>query len=179
MKSALILLPVIAGLSCASPAPSTDGIAQVIPGDGMPSLESLNLTSADLNDPNFLANFYLPDESDTVAVSDAAGNCHVAMRYGSTKGAKACKNYLIAAGTKECATHRHSAGDLYSAVFCTADGTAVSGVSTHKASSYCRDVATGVEWVIKKCAEFGKVRGQQAAGGNGNLIVGVGKKKHK
>jgi hypothetical protein len=101
----------------------------------------------------------------------------VSIRKVKLANARACHNYLKAASTKEYrVNHRLNKGDLYDATFCTAGGADIVGVSTTKASSYCSDVATGVHWVIKNCAANKKIHGQKAANGNGNLIVGVGKK---
>lgn len=55
------------------------------------------------------------------------------------------------------------------------DNTVVMGATFNNSgtSSACRDVATGVQWVLGACAIEGQVAGQAPAYGNGDLIVVV------
>ncbi|KAK8068609.1 hypothetical protein PG996_007721 [Apiospora saccharicola] len=55
------------------------------------------------------------------------------------------------------------------------DNTVVMGATfdLYGTSSACRDVATGVQWILDQCAVEGQVAGQTPAYGNGDLIVVV------
>jgi len=168
--------------STAAAAPVEDEYPEVIPGDGLPSLASLNLTSADLYDPDFDLKFGNPDDDDTDnetrdLFARYPATCRISTwNSGPVSGAKACYNYLKKLGTQYCAVHEQDPG-VYDAKFCTAGKTRVVGEAVKKTKSYCRDVAHAVEWSINHCSHNGKVKGAQAAGGNGALAVITGRTK--
>lgn len=177
----LIVATLVAPAVFAAPKNSQsegDHFPEVIPGDGLPSLKSLNLSSADLYDPNHGARFGFDDSDDAVdnaaEAAAGAGHCRTYFTRTPVSGARACRNYLAhVVGWKKCSLHKGKDG-LWEATFCSSgDAVIVGGNPAHGAASDCRDVAFGVQWVINHCTHDGKVRGQQAAAGNGNLIVGV------
>lgn len=103
-------------LILAAPATSNETTAKIIPDDGLPSLASLNITSADLYDPDFLTKFGIPEDTDeylaTVA-AEGAGKCGMSMGKVKISNAESCYKYLRAAGTKECrVNHRPNKGNL-------------------------------------------------------------------
>ncbi|KAI0746730.1 hypothetical protein C8Q80DRAFT_1177050 [Daedaleopsis nitida] len=93
---------------------------------------------------------------------------------GDVGGAVDCNNYLLGLGTKACTVSRGGT------VMCHSGRTIVKGFAvgdSDTASSYCRDVATAVAWVLDNCPacpqDSCNIAGYQAAGGNGNLLVKV------
>ncbi|KAI0767191.1 hypothetical protein C8Q74DRAFT_1317970 [Fomes fomentarius] len=93
---------------------------------------------------------------------------------GNVGGAVDCNNYLLGLGTKACTVPRSGT------VMCHSGRTIVKGFAVgddDTASSYCRDVATAVAWVLDNCPACPgndcDVAGYQYAGGNGNLFVKV------
>ncbi|KAH8106140.1 hypothetical protein BXZ70DRAFT_1004419 [Cristinia sonorae] len=141
---------------------------EVIPGPGLPSLESLGLTSADLYSGTSVASLDARDElsSEFTRVCNDNG-CGRVPRA----DAQACVNFLRNLGTTACVVGQTST------VMCTAGravvtGTNLSGQSS--VSSFCQDVATGAQNVVTFCADSnGLVAGADAAFGNGNLIVSI------
>ncbi|KMP07747.1 hypothetical protein CISG_00108 [Coccidioides immitis RMSCC 3703] len=92
---------------------------------------------------------------------------------GKVGGAVDCTNYLKRLGTKECRARKGGT------IMCRSGGTIVKGFpnNANTASSYCRDVATAVVWVLDHCPACGgsdcDVAGIAAAGGNGYLVIKV------
>ncbi|KAK3312294.1 hypothetical protein B0H66DRAFT_608571 [Apodospora peruviana] len=95
--------------------------------------------------------------------------------------AYACRDYLNSLGTQACVADQ--AGGI---VFCSrtivdvSQGTKtgyVRGIpfNVQKATIYCRDVASGMYWIINSCKPNNPCRcasaGRNAATGNGNLVV--------
>jgi len=137
---------------------------KVIAGPGLPTPESLGLTSEELYtrvpSPDVMSqiaplfNLECGEVPPACAVSDAV----------------ACANFLIALGQQACVVNGENVE------FCTAGschwfGSNISGGPS--ASSFCVDVATGGNVVIDVCQGFGSVDGANAANGNGNLIVTI------
>ncbi|KAF8838063.1 hypothetical protein BDN67DRAFT_982806 [Paxillus ammoniavirescens] len=151
---------------------TTPSYPELIPGPGMPSLASLNLTTADLHAMG-------PPPSLTERAAGAELDPELKKRYtsvcqtystGGVDNVIACFNYLNSIGNNACGV----SGD--NVVFCTAGDAGVSGSNVSggpSASSACRDVATAVQWIFTYCNVGGEVGGSDAAYGNGDLIVSV------
>lgn len=86
---------------------------------------------------------------------------------------QACITYLRNLGTRRCGVPHDNI------VFCTAGQATISGFNLHpltEASSYCSDVAIGAQNIVNSCTKSnGRVAGSDAANGNGDLIVSIGK----
>ncbi|PSN60066.1 hypothetical protein BS50DRAFT_640479 [Corynespora cassiicola Philippines] len=133
-------------------------ILEVIPGEGLPSLESLGLTAEYL--------YSLPAPTTPVPRSPLekrvilcqSNNCAV-------DDAIACYHYLRNLGRQNCVVNRDS-------TFCTAGGCKITGKSVLTESSWCEHVAVGVLAVIDGCTNTaGRTGGRDVAYGNGNLLV--------
>jgi hypothetical protein len=154
---------------------------EVLPGPGMPSLESLGITSADLFNTTFVDELLAP-----LRATAAEETSSISRRWtdqcdrdprGPTGGVLACAAYLVALNTRDC-TATNTVRRM-----CTsnADGftAIVEGISIKVGStrSYCRDAAQGVYWVANRCTilhpAFGIhiAAGAAAAYGNGDLIM--------
>ncbi|EAU89072.1 hypothetical protein CC1G_11912 [Coprinopsis cinerea okayama7 len=130
--------------------PVIDECPEVTPGPGLPSLESLNLTSADLCKPpeEFIASLGEVEEEPRLAkrYTPWCGGSSVV----TLSNALSCYNYLYALGDTACVVPPSGSR------FCTASGwlpaawygTSVDGTTTQ---STCRDVARGGAWVINNC----------------------------
>ncbi|KIJ64457.1 hypothetical protein HYDPIDRAFT_40205 [Hydnomerulius pinastri MD-312] len=144
----------------------TSGVAaavEVIPGPGLPSLESLGLTSEELFAKG-------PPATKRGEVEKRYTNVCQTYSTGSVDNVIACFNYLEALGTKACGVN----GD--NVIMCTAGDAEVSGSNISggpSASSYCSDAALGVQWIFTYCNSGGRVGGSAAANGNGFLIMSV------
>jgi len=150
---------------------------EVIPGPGMPSLESVGLSN------DMILDSYHANSSTKRAAVEArsalfVNECVYGCDQGSDVGLYACNVYLI----------QLPAGTVCGGVtengitFCSAnyDGitTYVSGVAgaVGTQASLCTDVAIGAEWLYgcETCSSSNcPVGGEAAANGNGNLIVVV------
>lgn len=75
MKTAIITLGALAMATASPLSARQEQSVEVVPGPGLPSLESLGLSSADLNDPNFYENFDI-HEPKTEDFTTKAGNCN-------------------------------------------------------------------------------------------------------
>jgi len=177
----LSLLAAIFGMAvCEVSAAAVQNVPFTItPGPGLPSLESLNLTMADLLDPDFNAKHgIIPSvpRADDITARAAAANAVCQGDWGVIAGAQACINYLNSIPTQNCVADpigRYcNANDAY--------GTVVYGLANNRpsASSFCRDVACAVQDVINHCSQINPsgcnpVGGHQFACGNGDLGVFV------
>ncbi|KAL2136126.1 hypothetical protein VTI74DRAFT_5349 [Chaetomium olivicolor] len=137
---------------------------EVIPGPGLPSLAELNVTSAQLYEMG------MPEELQARAQEldkRFTGRCGPAeAAYTNVNDIIACFHYLQNLGTQACVAGENT-------VMCTAGQAHIYGSALNGGtSSYCRDVASGVLWVINSCTRPDQsCAGAQAAAGNGNLIV--------
>ncbi|KFY94617.1 hypothetical protein V500_03126 [Pseudogymnoascus sp. VKM F-4518 (FW-2643)] len=89
----------------------------------------------------------------------------------------ACYNHLKKLNTQKCV----APSGLGIAHFCYAGKAEVTGQSLNPkgSSSYCRDVASAVLWSVDHCTRGDQsVAGFNAAGGNGDLIVGSTSKSY-
>ncbi|KAJ6255956.1 hypothetical protein Dda_9247 [Drechslerella dactyloides] len=174
-KSAVTVLALV-GATIAAPAPTTevDYASILIPGPGLPSVKELGLTNADLNKP-------LPSGVElTPGLEERSADpkelfkryepfCGISGRGGCQEGdARACFNYLLKLDRTDCQV----SGVIR---MCVVGKCQWYGRSFGKgfASSWCRDVAHGGNWVLNNCNRNGRVSGSNAAGGNGNLVVDI------
>ncbi|KAF2014366.1 hypothetical protein BU24DRAFT_463162 [Aaosphaeria arxii CBS 175.79] len=154
----------LAALSLAAPA--TRSSPQVIPGPGLPSLASLNLTSEYLYSlPKPVTD---PDQLSTLTDP----YCGPDFAYIPVNDAIACFHYLDGLGEQFCGvpdTQRSS-------VFCTAGrGSRIEGFGIGQ-RSWCKHVAQAVLWTIDHCTRPGQdTAGSAPAYGNGGLVVFTGK----
>ncbi|KAJ2980575.1 hypothetical protein NQ176_g2556 [Zarea fungicola] len=165
---AALLTFALFSLAAAAPAAESK-YPEVIPGPGLPSLESLGLTSEQL--------YTMPIPKEFAAFKTSLnidGTCGPEdSRYTDVNGIIACFHYLQNLGTTPCVagenTRMCEAGDA------VVIGSSIGGGS----SSYCSDVALGALWVIDHCTRPDQsCAGYQAANGNGNLIVVTGSKHY-
>jgi len=137
---------------------------EVIPGPGLPSLASLNLTSAELYER-------VPtDEQLSTLKARFNLQCGFPGPACPVANAVACFNFLNALGHQACGVN----GD--NVMFCTAGGCNWFGSNISggpSASSFCSDVAIGGDSIINQCQSGGTVCGATAANGNGNLVVTI------
>ncbi|OAA71187.1 hypothetical protein ISF_01738 [Cordyceps fumosorosea ARSEF 2679] len=169
--AAHIILGLLSLTTAAAPAgATTEQQPEVIPGPGMPSLQELGVTSAEL----YQQGLPKPAELSVLSANFNPICGPNESRYTNVNGLVACFHYLQKLGTQQCKVpSEHS-------VFCRAGDAVVLGqaANLHGASSYCRDVATGLLYTIDHCTRPDKsCAGAQAAGGNGNLIVVSGDKR--
>ncbi|KAF9531290.1 hypothetical protein CPB83DRAFT_849704 [Crepidotus variabilis] len=140
---------------------------EVIPGPGLPSLASLNLTSKDLHTmkPQFSSSSALESRS-----ADFDSHCFT-YTTGNIDNTIACYNYLASIGNNACVVP----GD--NIAFCRVGDVLIGGSNLHQtsgaASSACWDVSMAVQWIFSNCNAGGRVGGVAAANGNGDLPVGV------
>jgi len=151
------------------------------PGPGLPSLESLGITPAQLYNLSV-------EHGEQVRNSEPGGGPRLGRRDdcsndGTPAGwnnANACAVYLNNLGTTNCGAPRDgvtmcigsgAAGELAAHII----GYNVGPGNT--ASSWCRDVSTAVTWVLQHCNFCGNgycgVEGEAKAYGNGNLEITV------
>ncbi|KAH8700944.1 hypothetical protein BGW36DRAFT_357580 [Talaromyces proteolyticus] len=169
-NTTIALITIIASLSSASAIPAAapqGGIAEIIPGPGPPSLESLGLTSEDLYYETIRKRKPSPLEKrfKLTCQDKVVGECQPVMPR------------LVSMDTKKCTVNGANA------IFCTSGKAALGGSNVSgggSASSYwlilrislpCRDVAYGARKIVGKCNKRGGVAGANAAGGNGFLIT--------
>ncbi|KAJ3495807.1 hypothetical protein NLG97_g3127 [Lecanicillium saksenae] len=137
---------------------------EVIPGPGLPSLESLGLTSEELWTKPF------PEIEEGKLVARFEPFCSFPDRaYTSVNDLRACYNYLNALGSTACEIDPdHIVG------MCSSGGATVYGASLvgHRTSSKCEDVAKGLLWVVQGCTRSDQsCAGSAPAYGNGDLEV--------
>ncbi|KAF3040206.1 hypothetical protein E8E11_003157 [Didymella keratinophila] len=162
-KQASALLS-LAAVASAAPtvADPRSGLPEVIPGPGLPSLESLGLNSTYLYSLGKPEN--LNDGEMTIMADATCGS-----NYGSVGNAIACYNYLNSLGERQCAVP----DSQRSIIMCTAGDIHVEGYGIGR-SSWCKHVAQAVLWVIDHCTRPAQdTAGYAPAYGNGDLIIGT------
>ncbi|KAF7137034.1 hypothetical protein CNMCM5793_006838 [Aspergillus hiratsukae] len=186
MKAVYFAIAGLATIAFAAPASDTvntsevdNGEWEVVPGPGLPSLESLGLTSAELRDPDFLSKNGLEDNLiEDLELEAAMFPPQCQPRYfvpAPIAQARSCRNYLKKLGTKPCKVTGPGNPTTAQTVFCRAGVTQIYGHAAPGTSSYCKHVAIGATWTIDNCAKNGRVAGLAAAYGNGDLQVAVQK----
>ncbi|KAM3566747.1 hypothetical protein ARSEF4850_000281 [Beauveria asiatica] len=138
---------------------------EVVPGPGLPSLESLGLTSEQLYTME-------PASSDMAAFAPMfTAVCAVdSNAYASKSGLIACYNYLARLGSQDCTVP----SDFRKVRYCFSGDADVNGLSItgRSLTSTCASVAHAVRWVTDRCTRDGnKAAGFEAAFGNGDIIV--------
>jgi len=189
MSNIIRILSLALPLSGVLAAPSSAAVGgYIIPGDGLPSLESLGLTKEDLFDPDFLVKRgIVPVSPFNSTLQDRDGLGKRAVRYCTTgppaevASVSACVNYLNSIGNNACTAPRsrirmciaQAPGNIYpAAIYGTAE-------CNNQDSSACRDVASIGQQVIDQCNFFWMntprwvAMGGDAARGNGCLQIDV------
>ncbi|KAG2008016.1 hypothetical protein CC2G_013491 [Coprinopsis cinerea AmutBmut pab1-1] len=169
-------------------AAETSECPEIVPGPGLPSLASLNLTSADLcKSPEefratFLGESELADAEPKKLVKRYTPWCNSGSPRLDVAKAQGCYNYLYALGSTTChvpptgSRFCHSASGSKDVAWY---GTSGNGWSTQ---STCREVAMGGQWVLDNCLVYITSpfimyyldEGANAAWDNENLIVRIG-----
>jgi len=140
----------------------TSDYPEVIPGPGLPSLESIGLTSKMLYEMT----------SSKTSISKRIEKRYTCQNWGlvPVANAQACKNYLANIGGQECGI----SGD--NAVFCTSGSAQIGGSNVGGGSSdqqICGDVAITVGDLIQECVQGSNVQGYDYCYGDGNMIVSI------
>lgn len=192
--SAVLALLAVGASASAVPAP----VDELIPGPGLPSLESLGLTRKDLLamgpvkslSPAVL--IYLPPIL-TAAIVPESYNAHrirSALLSGKRaagatiptcednyelpkKGAQVCINFLSALGSKACAVSGKFVQQM-----CTDHGASIMGANIKNQASVqssCSDVAIAAQWIYDNCGldTTDMNAGAHFAHGNGDLLISI------
>ncbi|KAG2008098.1 hypothetical protein CC2G_013564 [Coprinopsis cinerea AmutBmut pab1-1] len=198
MVKPLSLLSVVSLVAGAFALPQASGISDEAatldfkPGPGLPTLEELGLTTEDLLKPipeEVLASVQadhasLDAGSGSSASSDGSSSLTKRQWTPACKGphraslasANACYNYLLSLGTTACTVPDSGSVWLSLITMCEIGDAKVTGKCfppNCPASSWCQHAAHGVAWVMQNCNVDNFVGGEQAAWGNGHLIIGV------
>ncbi|USP75997.1 hypothetical protein yc1106_03271 [Curvularia clavata] len=137
----------------------------MISGPGLPSLTSLNLTTADIDKLSVT-------EISTGQVRTSNPQCGpVDDAYTNVTSLIHCFHYLLKLGTTRCEFKRNEVSML-----CRYGGIGIvigMGISGEVESGHCSDVALGLLTVIDGCTRPDmSVAGFARANGNGNIVVG-------
>ncbi|KAF9524518.1 hypothetical protein CPB83DRAFT_897795 [Crepidotus variabilis] len=139
---------------------------------GLPSFESLGLTTKDLYTKPPVSS----SSSSLEARSSNAQCVSAPEANGSVDGAIACYNILARMGDASCPVPDNNR------IFCSVNDIVVIGTNTNHisggTSSSCGDVALAVQYIFNHCNVGGRVSGVAVANGNGNLMVGVYNKNY-
>ncbi|KAF9564236.1 hypothetical protein CPC08DRAFT_705406 [Agrocybe pediades] len=155
-----------------SAVPTADTV-EIIPGPGVPSLQSLGLTSAEIFRMSAERSVTARNEVETSLTKRIATTCqNIAGHTVSAANAAACVTFLRNLGTQPCGV----SGD--NIIFCQAGDAAIWGSNVgggpSGASSFCSDVAIGAQNILNACTmSNGQVEGFAAANGNGDLVVSI------
>ncbi|KAH7388759.1 hypothetical protein BKA66DRAFT_440428 [Pyrenochaeta sp. MPI-SDFR-AT-0127] len=167
-KQICALIVGLGSLHVASAAPALESrsvpepFPEVIPGEGFPSLESLNLTSEYL--------YSLPKPESVELEMSIMADPRCGGNYTPVSGAIACFHYLNSLGTQQCGVPISQR----SIVMCSSGNSQITGHGIGH-SSWCQHVALGALWSIDHCTRpQGDVAGIAPAYGNGDLMVSVG-----
>ncbi|KAF9522967.1 hypothetical protein CPB83DRAFT_70657 [Crepidotus variabilis] len=138
----------------------------VIPGPGLPSLKSLQLTSADLYNRQLITNSSIEKRDEGYDK-----NCF-AFTTADVQSTVACFDYLTRLGHVDCTV------PVDNNVFCTAGDAVIGGSkldqTTGVTSASCWWVALAVQWIFQNCNADGRVGGTAIPiNSDQNLIVGV------
>ncbi|KAM3482145.1 hypothetical protein MY5147_000264 [Beauveria neobassiana] len=142
---------------------------EVVPGPGLPSLESLGLTSEQLYtmepaspDTEVNARASLAPMFTPICATDSGA-------YTDVNNLMACERYLARIGANECTVP----SGFRKVRYCFAGDADVNGLSiTGKSlTSTCASVAHALRWIINNCRRATKAAGSEAAFGNGDIIV--------
>ncbi|KAN0114579.1 hypothetical protein V8E51_004123 [Hyaloscypha variabilis] len=170
VSQGISFLSLLVMATCILAAPKT--YPEVIPGPGLPSLASLNLTSAELYEMDYhtiLSEFNRREET---SILEAQFNLNCDGQKCQATDAVACINYLAKLGSKTCTMNFNN--NLHQALLCTSNSARILAhqIEPNQVSS-CEDVARGGGKIMDGCTKFGLVSGQDAAWGNGDYIVDI------
>ncbi|KAM3523501.1 hypothetical protein MY4038_008164 [Beauveria bassiana] len=161
---------------------------EVVPGPGLPSLESLGLTSEQLYtmepaSPGISLAHLIPsirEIADKVADTEVNARASLAPMftpicatdsgaYTDVNNLMACERYLARIGSNDCTVP----SGFKTVRYCFAGDADVNGLSTTGKSltSTCASVAHAVRWIMHNCRRANKAAGSEAAFGNGDIIV--------
>ncbi|KAK7999685.1 hypothetical protein PG990_012285 [Apiospora arundinis] len=146
---------------------------EFVPGPGLPSLASLNLTTEDL----YAAPKYLPDDPSgpKAEYNDNCGDGRTGLVTANVDDVIACFNYLVALGNYVITvTERDTMNGVpYFREVAHSGSAYIEGHSLRSGgtSSTAYNVALGVQWSFTNCNHGGQVGGMAAAYGNGDLVV--------
>ncbi|KAI9888701.1 MAG: hypothetical protein M1814_006512 [Vezdaea aestivalis] len=156
---------IVSAAAVASPAADV-AVSEVIPGEGLPSLSSLGVTSDDLYKEKFEASAEAKE-----ALAAAAPPTCVGTNTARVEDVIACFNYLQRLGNRDCVVP--ASGRVG---FCRA-GTAYIYGSTRNGRSQrttCSNIAIAVQGIFTRCNSGGRVDGNAIPTGNGNIRVVAG-----
>ncbi|KAF9522969.1 hypothetical protein CPB83DRAFT_911019 [Crepidotus variabilis] len=139
---------------------------EVVPGPGLPSLESLGLTSKEL--------WAMKPKSFNSSLEARSANFDNRCFTYSTADVGntiACFNYLVAIGDQTCTVSGHTR------LLCNVGDAAIEGVNLKPdvgpTSSSCFEAALAVQWIFTYCNVNGRVGGLAQVDENPNFVVGV------
>ncbi|KAF2827349.1 hypothetical protein CC86DRAFT_405483 [Ophiobolus disseminans] len=136
---------------------------EVVPGPGLPSLASLNITSAELYE-------IASQHSDTAsAMGNVPTTCGGEL-YAPYSHVDACREYLDKLGRQDCVVP-----DKGRQVLCIAGEAQVyaESLSGRDETAWCSNVAFGVSLIMFDCKNAEKVAGYTSALWNNNVLVRV------
>ncbi|KAH6879987.1 hypothetical protein BKA70DRAFT_1447599 [Coprinopsis sp. MPI-PUGE-AT-0042] len=151
-------------------------LPEIIPGPGLPSLASLNLTSADLYKPidrdTIKAHYASLGLPTTVSGLQKRGECFPVSTRGDVNFAMACHNYLFQQQQTSMGTFTaYNPGTT----LCSASNVRISGWCNPGGPcprySWAVHIAHAVWWSIEHCNYNGNVGGVETAYGNGDFYV--------
>uniref|UniRef100_A0A8H7XK45 Uncharacterized protein n=1 Tax=Psilocybe cubensis TaxID=181762 RepID=A0A8H7XK45_PSICU len=170
----LALCFLVSALTCIIAAPATSEDAklpptdseypEVIPGPGLPSLESLGLTSADLYRNRTMNALSSRNEDDYIIY------CLTGGATTSVSTAQVCINYLSSLGTGDCMVPANP--DVIT--FCSSGQSVICGTNVwgngQAVHSWCSDVAVTAQSIVDLCQTNGQVDGYGQAAENSNML---------
>ncbi|KAF3490709.1 uncharacterized protein GIQ15_00226 [Arthroderma uncinatum] len=161
-----LVLSAAAFLANAATIPSTEerAVRKVIPGPGMPSLESLGVTSEELYQQTTSTEAFKAMAS---LATQGQPSCLLG-RYCTYEDALACHHYLARLGTQNCTVGR-TIVIMVTAGNCRFEAVNIGG--NPSTTSHCVDVAIGTSWMFAHCRVENSINGANAANGNGDLFV--------
>lgn len=118
------LLVALASFQSSSAIPTSNAYSEVIPGEGMPSLAELGLTSEQLYTmpveasmslriPNICVTTNIIQDAEKILTRAAAKCGPVEAAYTDVNDVVACYNYLKNLGTRDCAVGRNYARSVF------------------------------------------------------------------
>ncbi|EUC27733.1 hypothetical protein COCCADRAFT_30853 [Bipolaris zeicola 26-R-13] len=165
-----LIIPILL-LSLAHPATALSAqLHELIPGPGLPSLASLNLTTSDIINLPLPLPFGPTGQDPPQRGPRKDPQCGPEDAYTNVDSLVTCYKYIHRLGTEFCEFRLHEVKTL-----CRIGGVGVVGIGIGKEveRSYCSDVALGLLTVIDGCTRPDQsAAGFAAANGNGNIIVG-------
>ncbi|OBT70434.1 hypothetical protein VE03_00126 [Pseudogymnoascus sp. 23342-1-I1] len=178
VSAVLALLAISASASALAPAPAP--VDELIPGPGLPSLESLGLTRKDLV---AMGRVNIPESYNAHRIRGAllSGKRSVGATIPTCEdnyklpkaGAQVCINFISALGSKSCAVSGKFVQQM-----CTDHGASIMGANIKNlatVASSCSDVAIAAQWIYDNCGldTTNMNAGAHFAHGNGDLLISI------